>query len=213
MYFISDNIATEPQSSKEPLKIKQKLHERARSENGKSDRAIRILEPNNTKTIVSKYSRIPIRHHNQIIPDIKNTVKKLEGTVDQLKRLKISTGQILQESSNHGSMNSKDDKWRIKDFKGQIADLNIQCNLLQEKLKKEQEKGRMHSKVTSIVPTSLEVQFLFEIFQANIHLRYQFQTGMEKERKKYKLLLLENEKLASEVKQSALTNCTPIFNL
>ena len=40
-----------------------------------------------------------------------------------------------------------------------------------------------------------------------MHLRYQFQKNLEKERKKYAQLLLENERLALEVKEANLENC------
>ena len=40
-----------------------------------------------------------------------------------------------------------------------------------------------------------------------MHLRYQFQTYLEKERKKYAQLLQENERLVLEVKDANLENC------
>jgi hypothetical protein len=40
-----------------------------------------------------------------------------------------------------------------------------------------------------------------------MHLRYQYQKNLDKERKKYTALLLENEKLALEVKDMQLENC------
>lgn len=43
-----------------------------------------------------------------------------------------------------------------------------------------------------------------------MHLRFQFQQNIDKERKKYSKLLLENEKLALELKEANLDNSNVI---
>lgn len=102
-------------------------------------------------------------------------------------------------------------------LKKQVAEFGSQNMSLQNRLLKEQEKSKLHPKVTSVVPTSLEVHSKSHsslmFFQANMHLRYQFQQNIEKERKKYSKLLLENEKLALEVKEANLANSNSIIML
>ncbi|KAL2919627.1 hypothetical protein HK105_200540 [Polyrhizophydium stewartii] len=77
------------------------------------------------------------------------------------------------------------------------ADLHMQIGILQKRVLKEQEKTKMFPKVTSIVPTSLE---------ANIHLRHQFQKGLENEREKYAALELENQRLVQQIRDISMAN-------
>nr|KAJ3422082.1 hypothetical protein HK105_001255 [Polyrhizophydium stewartii] len=72
------------------------------------------------------------------------------------------------------------------------ADLHMQIGILQKRVLKEQEKTKMFPKVTSI---------------ANIHLRHQFQKGLENEREKYAALELENQRLVQQIRDISMANC------
>ncbi|KAJ3368023.1 hypothetical protein HDU91_000896, partial [Kappamyces sp. JEL0680] len=170
------------------------------------------------KTIRLKGSGIPLAKK----APARSMMKKIDSSLQQLRVFRTKLKHELAHSLNQ----TKTSKYLVEDkvldldgvdfgdetavrekltelFHSQLAaksanaELLASVQLLQSKLAREQEKGRLHPKVTSVVPTSLE---------ANMHLRYQYQKNLEKERKKYTALLLENEKLALEVKEAALAH-------
>lgn len=108
--------------------------------------------------------------------------KKLEQTLQQMGSLKVKIKNELQTKSTSNRSGQADknieqdlsvdfkDENAVKSFiaelqiangalKKQVADFNSQNMYLQNRLLKEQEKGKLHPKVTSVVPTSLEVIF------------------------------------------------------
>ena len=125
------------------------------------------------ETILTKpdESRIPTRHAK------KSAVgsKTIEQTLQQMGTLKTRLKLELKSRPNKQkieelNMDNFDfaDATAIKEkmmemhknnvlLKKQVSELNSHNSTLQNRLLKEQEKGKLHPKVTTVVPTSLEV--------------------------------------------------------
>jgi hypothetical protein len=126
------------------------------------------------ETILNKpeESRIPTRHAKKPVID---SAKRIEHTLQQMGTLKTRLKHELKTRPNKQiaeelNMDNFDfsDIAVIKEklmemhknnclLRKQVSELNSHNSTLQNRLLKEQEKGKLHPKVTTVVPTSLEV--------------------------------------------------------
>jgi hypothetical protein len=129
-------------------------------------------------------SHIPVRKRKLQLGS-SGPLKRIDNTLNQLKTLKVKikaelTQQISSPKRISASIPADDEELDLSDeskfkdqlielsrstqsLKKQVNDLSAQNSMLQNRLLKEQEKGKLIPKVTSIVPTSLEVRvYLFD---------------------------------------------------